>query len=166
MFVFNNVNQAHSARELDSVYKHWSVYSVKGSKKICFIVSTPTKQVGNYRKRGQPFLIVTHIKKNVGEVSISSGYPYKTGSEVKVTLKGSSIKKSNKKYNLFTRGSRAWLYSSAKDVHSKDSEMIRQMKKGASLSIKGYSKLKSYSNDTYSLMGFTKAFRRMQKICK
>jgi hypothetical protein len=53
----------------------------------------------------------------------------------------------------------------AKDSKT-DQEIISKMKAGNRLTSKGYSKLGTYSEDTYSLAGFTAAFNQMSKSCQ
>jgi len=150
-----SIASAASAQKLENVYKDWNVFTMKqGGKKTCYIASAPTKKEGNYNKRGEPYILVTHRSSNVDEVSISSGYPYKRKSEVTVSVdKNSAIK-------LFTKDDLAWAYN-AKD----DSKLVGQMKKGYKLQAKGTSQLGTYSVDTYSLSGFTAAYNRMKRLC-
>lgn len=143
------------AQELDNVYGDWSVFTIQqNGKKVCYIASAPKKKTGNYNKRGEPYVLVTHIKSNVDEASASSGYPYKQGSEVNFSV-------GTKKYKLFTKGELAWAYDSKSDA-----AIIHSLKKGMKLTVKGTSKKGTYSNDTYSLKGFSKAYSRMKALCK
>lgn len=142
------------AQELDKKFNNWTVYttSLQG-KKTCYIASFPTKKKGNYRHRDEPYLLVTRMGNNVYEVSTSSGYPFKNGSNVNVDI-------DRAKYTLFTKGELAWANSSKQDI-----EMVRKMKKGSRLKSRGTSQIGTYSIDTYSLKGFTAAFNRMNKLC-
>ena len=143
------------AQQLDNVYGDWSVFTIKQSnKKVCYIASAPKKKTGNYRKRDEPYVLITHIKGNVDEASTSSGYPYKKGSEVNFSI-------GRKKYKLFTKGELAWAYDTAEDA-----TIVKSLKKGMKLMVKGTSLKGTYSNDTYSLKGFTKAYNRMKALCK
>lgn len=152
-------SSASYAQTLKGEHKAWSVFTVKQSgEKICYITSSPIKKTGNYKRRGEPYLLVTYRGKGISEVSSSSGYPYKKNSKVDLSL--------NKKasFKLFTSSDTpkmAW----AKDV-SEDKRIISSMKKGSKLTIKGFSKLGTYSLDTYSLMGFTKAYNKMTSLCR
>ncbi len=146
------------AQKLDSEHKAWSVFSLKQSgEKICYITSSPSSKKGNYKKRSEPYLLVTYRGNGVAEVSVFAGYPYKNKSKVAVTID------KKKKFSLFTASETpkiAW----AKDA-AQDKKLIRAMKKGSTFLAKAKSKIGSYSQDTYSLSGFTKAYSRMQKLC-
>ncbi len=142
----------------DSEHRAWSVFSVNQSgDKVCYITSSPVAKTGNYKRRGEPYALVTYRGDNISEVSISSGYPYKKSSTV--DMKVSDIHN----FKLFTTEETpriAWA-KSAKD----DKELIELMKRGTQLTAKGYSQLGTYSVDTYSLFGFTKAYKRMIELC-
>jgi len=148
-----------SAQEMDSKHKDWSVFTLnQDGGKVCYITSSPTAETGNYRRRGTPYILVTYRDKGISEVSVSSGYPYKNGSNVEVRVDN------NQTHKFFTTNETpkiAW----AKDI-TEDNAVITEMKKGARMAIKGHSKLGTYSKDSYSLYGFTKAFARMQDLCK
>jgi invasion protein IalB len=147
------------AQQLDNIYNDWSVFTLQQrGEKICYIASAPIRKSGNYRKRGEPYLLVTHRSKKVDEVSTSSGYPYAKNSKVKVLLDGT------KNYALFTSAEVpevAW----ARDT-TQDKTIVDNMKKGSVLTVRGTSRIGTYSEDRYSLMGFTKAHQRMKALCK
>jgi hypothetical protein len=155
LFFANNA----SAQQLEKTYNDWSIFTLQSKgEKMCYIASTPKKKSGNYKKRGEPYLIVTHRSKTVDEVSASSGYPYKKGSTV------SLIFDKKDKYNLFTTlevPDVAWARDS-----DEDAKIVANMKRGLELVISGKSRLKTSSKDTYSLRGFTLAYRHMKKACK
>lgn len=133
----------------------WRVFSatVEG-KKVCYAASIPTGKTGNYNKRDEPFIIVTGRSSSIDEVSVSSGYPYKEGSEVTLTIDG-------KAFALFTQGSRAWAYDT-----TQDNRMIAAMVRGNSLNVKGASPKGTYSLDSYSLKGFSRAHQRLKALCR
>ena len=144
-----------TAQSLHFTSKNWRVFTVtQAGKKICYMASIPTKKKGNYSKRGEPFVIVTHRAAQLDEVSVSSGYPYKDKSDVTLSI-------GKNKHKLFIKGERAW----AKDSKT-DSLLVGRMKAGSSLLVRGTSKRGTYSEDTYSLSGFTAAHGRMKKLCK
>jgi len=158
-FVSAFIPALSNAQTLDSEHKYWSVFTMKQQgKKVCYITSTPKTEAGNYTRRGEPYILVTYRGNGVSEVSTSSGYPYKPGSDVKVT-----IDKKNK-VSLFTSNDTpkiAWA-NSAKD----DAKLVKLMKKGNSILVHATSKKNTYSKDTYSLFGFSKAYNRMKAACK
>src|SRR4051812_23464152 len=84
-----------NAQVKDSTYKKWTVYitDIQG-KKVCYMASFPKSKSGNYKKRDEPYFMITNIGDDVAEVSASSGYKYKDGSKVEVKL-------GNKKLTMF-----------------------------------------------------------------
>lgn len=144
---------------LDSEQKDWKVFTLKqGSDTVCYITSSPKNQAGNFRRRGEPYVLVTYQGNDLAEVSVSSGYPYKKGSFVKVTI---DDKTSEDMFTSSQTPAIAW----AKDREA-DTTLIAHMKKGLTLKAKGYSRIGTYSEDTYSLSGFTKAHDRMKALCQ
>lgn len=147
--------QQVDAQTLQYTSRDWRVFTHKvNGDTICYMASTPVKKTGNYNNRSDPFLLVTHRSAKLDEVSVSSGYPYKSNKDVTLT-----IGKHN--HQLFVQDERAW----AKDSKT-DMLIVDRMKAGSKLSVKGNSKLNTYSIDTYSLNGFTAAYAQMKKICR
>ena len=142
---------AAHAQKYDRSFRDWSVYTNNGS---CYMASAPVRQAGNYSRRGQPYMLVVHRNAKQDEVNVSSGYPYKPKKDVVARV-------DNKEYKLFTKGENAWAYDAAADR-----ALIAAMKGGTSLSVKGTSEKGTWSEDKYSLMGFTAAYDRMKSLCK
>lgn len=140
-------------------YKAWGVFSIiQDGEKVCYITSTPTKKKGNYKKRGEPYMLVTYRNNGISEISLNSGYPFKGGSDVAVRIDN------RHSYSFFTSKETpemAW----AKDSKT-DKEVIKRLKSGNSVTSKGYSRLGTYSIDSYSLAGFTAAYDKMVSSCK
>lgn len=144
-----------SAQQFNSTHGDWNVYTImQKGKKVCYMASSPKKKKGNYTKRGEPYLLVTGIDKNVDEVSVSSGYGYKVGVEV------SAVVDNKNTYKMFTKGELAWAYDT-----KQDQEMIAAMKKGSNIKIRGTSTKGTYSEDSYSLSGFSKAYDKIKSVC-
>ncbi len=143
------------AQQLQMTSGDWRVFTYRqDGKNVCYIASVPVKKTGNYSKRDEPFALVTYRNATTDEVSVSSGYPYKGGSEATVMIDG-------KKFGLFTKGERGW----AKD-ESADRSLIAAMTKGNSMKVKGTSPKGTFSEDGYSLKGFTAAHGKMKALCK
>ncbi len=137
-------------------YTDWNVWELdEGGQKICYIVSEPKKQDGNYTRRGKPAVLVTRrpTPQVTDEVSIQPGYTYLEGSNVNVAV-------GQNRFVLFTRGAHAW----TKDT-SEDQKLIDVMKRGESMVVDGESSKNTTSTDTYSLLGFTKAYNAMVAAC-
>ncbi len=139
-----------AAAQLDSTHGDWNVYSGGNS---CYIASAPVNETGNWKKRGQPYVLV-NSKGAADEINVSSGYPYKQKVDVEVKVDGKS-------YKLFTQGENAW----AKDSNT-DAAIVTGIKRGAKLEVRGVSQRDTYSVDTYSLKGATAAYDRMKALCR
>jgi len=150
---------AAAARAADKVlglFGDWGAQTFSEGKNTgCSIWSQPTKDKGDYSKRGAIYAYVTHRPwdKRLNEVSFSAGYAYKKDSTVQVMIGG-------QKFTLFTDGETAWSRS-AKD----DRALVDAMRRGSSMTVAGVSSRGTRTVDTYSLTGFTKAFETIGKAC-
>jgi invasion protein IalB len=142
--------------EFLGTHRDWNVYAfTEDSQKICYMASEPTKQEGDYTRRGNPAVLVTRRPGSpaVDEVSVQPGYSYREGSEVQVKI-------GNREFMLFTRGEHAWTKS-----QEADEALIDAMKRGSNMAVRGTSLKGTYSLDTYSLLGFTAAYQAMVNAC-
>ncbi len=138
-------------------YTDWNVWEVsENGQKICFIVSEPKKQDGNYTRRGKPAVLVARrqVPSLTDEVSVQPGYDYLQGSSVTVSV-------DSQVFSLFTRGGpHAWTKND-----EEDQALIAAMRRGQTMVIQGESSRRTTSTDTYSLLGFTKAYDAMITAC-
>ena len=137
-------------------HQDWTVYEVDDPKgKICYIASEPTKQDGNYAKRGNPAVLVARLPGDPPseQVSVQPGYSYRKGSTARMTIEGRA-------YELFTQGEHAWARTDADDR-----TLIDAMRRGSTMTVRGTSTRDTYSLDSYSLSGFTAAFEAMRSAC-
>ena len=139
-----------------SIHKDWTLFTTKlNGKDICYIASLPIKKEGNYKKRGEPYVIVTREKGAAyDEISLSSGFLYDPDRDIEVSIL-------KRKFPMFSNEEKAWTYDRNDDV-----EMVKQMKAGAKMYVLGYSKAGTMANDTYSLIGFNDAYNKMLTLCK
>lgn len=138
-------------------FSDWSLYVHQDKNgRLCYIASAPKKQDGNFSKRGQPAVMVAKLPSAPPneQVSVQPGYTYKAGSPVSFTIDGT-------KRELFTQGDHAWAKTSADDR-----ALITGMRGGSDLKVGGTSSRGTTSMDTYSLAGFTAAYKAMQDRCK
>jgi len=146
-----------TAAQLLGTYDAWEAYTDRESgKRVCYMGSEPTKARGKYEKRGQTFILVTHrpAEKSNNVVSVEAGYTYKNGSEVEITVGKSAFK-------LFTQAGHAFTYDS-----KSDDELVKAMIRGAAMTVKGRSSRGTLTTDTYSLKGFTAAYKAISRACK
>lgn len=150
---------ASNAQELKGEFKDWAVFAAtENGRKVCYATTNASRKTGNYRIRGDVYMLVTYRSLGTPEVSIDTGFPYKRGSEVTFTINGS------KTFKFFTSPQTpqmAW----AKDEQM-DRTVIEAMKRGANVVTKGTSERGTYAQDTYSLRGFTAAYNKMVGLCQ
>ena len=118
--------------------------------------SEPLKSSGEYNKsnRGKTYVFVTNVKNGTNhEISVVAGFNYKKNTKVKFTIdKNTTL--------LFPIDDRAWSESS-----KIDRLLVQSMRKGKKLKVTGTSTPGNTIIDTYSLSGFTKALRLIDKSC-
>ena len=149
------VSQPANSQELKNKYKDWSVYTInENGQKLCYAVSYPKRKTGNYRSRSQPYAMVTTANGKEDEFSVTGGYKYKERTEPRIKI-------DRKTYRLsLTKGEMAW-----PKTDKFDRILVDKMKKGSTMKVTGTSQIGTYSIDTYSLSGFTKAHRRIRGLC-
>jgi invasion protein IalB len=134
----------------------WSSFQfTEDGNAACYMSSEPQKSVGEYKKRGEVYAIVTHrpAEQRIGEVSIIAGYSYKKDSTVEIAI-------GEQAFDLFTQDDGAW----APDADT-DKRLVQAMRKGRTMVVKGTSSRGTLTTDTYSLSGFTKAYGAISKAC-
>jgi hypothetical protein len=139
----------------------WSVFT-ENNPKECWGVSSPKETVNSRGgqpvsvRRGDILLFVT-FRPGAGargEVSFTGGYPFATGSTVKVEIDGQS-------YDLFADGEWAWPASAESDA-----ALLNAMKRGATAVLTAASGRGTQTKDTFSLRGFTAAMQEAETRCK
>lgn len=148
---------AASPKALLNNPRHWGAFIVKEEGgNACYLAGQPTEALPKGVRRGDIWLLVTHRPyRNVrDEVSIYIGYPFKSGSKVRVDIDG-------KDYEMFTDGETAW----AADTQT-DKALVAAMRAGNRMIVHGTSSRGTDTKDTYSLIGFTKAHEAIGKACK
>ncbi len=126
--------------------------------KVCGIFTYPKKEEGKYTRRGKVVSQVTMkvSKQSSGVVNFQAGYPIKKGSKLDIIIDGKPIAEFN-----ILKDQMAW----AEDEEI-DDLLIKGMKRGTTLIVKGISSRGTNTTDTYSLRGFTASYKAISKICK
>lgn len=121
------------------------------------MASTPKKDEGNYKVRGEIYAVVTHrpADKSYNVVNFVAGYTYKNNSNVVVKIGTTTFN------NLFTNGDNAWAPDNATDK-----KLVEAMKRGQRMIVEGTSSRGTKTKDTYSLAGFSGAYRAISSKCK
>jgi hypothetical protein len=134
----------------------WAAYTYgDGGARLCYMYATPQKSQGEYTRRGDTFIQVSHRpgEKSFDVVSVTAGYSYKPDSEAEIEIDGT-------KYALFTKDDGAW----ARDARD-DARLVTAMKAGAAMVVRGVSARGTLTIDSYSLKGFTAAHAAIDKAC-
>jgi invasion protein IalB len=135
----------------------WEAFTDReDGKRLCYMGSIPTKQRGNYKRRGVTYMMVTHrpAEKSKNVVSVKAGYTFKTGSEPEVIIGKTVMKMFVGEDYAYTNNSRD------------DDQLVKTMIRGAIMTVKGTSSRGTLTTDTYSLKGFTAAYKAISAACK
>ena len=134
----------------------WSAFKGgTGKSKYCYIGSAPIKEKGNYKRRDDRYVLLTHRppEKQFDVFELRAGYTYKKKSTVVINI-------DSQKFELFTSGGTAW----AKKAKT-DRALARAMIRGRIMTVSGTSSRGTRTLDTYSLKGFTAAYNAIGKNC-
>ena len=145
------------ALQLKETYKDWAVYvHEKDAGKTCFAISKPMDMMPKGVNRGDVFFYVSSWPgdKVNNEISIKIGYPMDEESVPSANIGADQ-------FNLFAEGDKAFIADETIEVN-----LVKAMKKGSSLVIKGRSKRGTATVDKYSLAGISAALKRVNSECK
>lgn len=138
-------------------YDDWIAYTYKeNNANVCYMASVPKRDEGKYTKRGDIYVVITHRpkEKSFDVFNIVAGYPYAKDAGVTVKI-GKEIFKS-----FFTEEDKAWTLD---EKH--DRALIKAMMRGERMIIEGKSVRNTKTKDTYSLKGFTRAYKAISAKC-
>lgn len=139
-------------------YDDWVAYYYQDASGLtCYMASTPKKDEGKYTKRGDIYAVITHrpADKSFDVININAGYTYKPESDVTVKIGNKTFDK------LFVSGDKAWATSD-----KTDKEIVEAMKRGHRMIVHGTSSKGTVTKDTYSLAGFSQAYKAISSKCK
>ena len=152
------VSAQASTPKLLGEYNDWSAfYYQDGENVVCYMASSPQKDEGKYTKRGDIYVVITHrpSEKSFDVVNFVAGYTYKRDAKVEVKIGKTTIDK------MFVDKDKAWAVS-----EKVDKQLVEAMKKGERMIVTGESSRGTQTKDTYSLSGFTAAYRAISAKCK
>ena len=155
LFTFSSTTQAN-IKILDK-FKNWeSHFTQDGGNLVCFAVSMPVKkEPGNLNRAEARIFVTFRTKENIqDEVSVTSGYPYKKGEKVNVTINEDN-------FGFESSDNFAWLTSKDQEI-----KIINLMKKKNTAKVMGVSARGNKTTDSYSLLGFTAAYNSAKNKCK
>jgi hypothetical protein len=152
------IGPAQAATDQTFLGQHgnWYTYHLKEASGLaCYMVSKPVRTRGKFKKRGDVFAFITHRPKEGKRdvVNFQAGYTYKAKSTVTVSM-------GDKSFLLITSKDTAWSKKPADDK-----SMIKSMIKGNLMAAKGSPPRGGQITDTYSLRGFTAAYKKITRAC-
>ena len=147
-----------SAQTFISTSGDWNAFhDGAGRDKVCYIASLPKSTTPANVQRGKNYIMISHrpADKTRNVFEFRSGYPFKDGQEVDLSIDG------NKPIKLFTKDDAAWARDDATDQ-----AITEAMKKGKAVTIVGTSARGTKTTDSYSLSGISAALGAIDKECK
>ncbi len=139
-------------------YDDWVAYYYQDASGLtCYMASTPKRDEGKYTSRGNIYTVITHRPndKSYDVVNITAGYTYKPESKVEIKIGNQTFDK------LFVNGDKAWATS-----EKTDKEIVAAMKRGSRMIVHGVSSKGTKTKDTYSLAGFSQAYKAISAKCR
>jgi invasion protein IalB len=144
------------------IFSDWEAVTVKDAKgKVCYITSNPKKADAAVKNRQKAYAMVTHrpAEKTFDVVNFVAGYNYKEGSKATIDI-------DNQKLALYTAGNAAWAWDNpTADDQATDKKLVDAMRKGTNLVVHGTTARGTETTDTYSLIGFNKAYTAIGAAC-
>ncbi|MBA2483274.1 MAG: hypothetical protein H0V39_02425 [Nitrosomonas sp.] len=138
-------------------FDDWSAYvfTEGADNKVCYMVSHPKSEEGDYSQRGDVFALITHrpAENSRNVFSYIAGYSYKPESEVTVSI-------GSQNFTLFTEGESAWTPDQATDNNLTDA-----IRRGNSVVVKGVSSRGTRTTDTFGLKGSSAAYKAISEAC-
>ncbi len=137
-------------------FKDWqTMVLIDSSGTVCYAQSSPVLQSPKSNKRdARLFVTFRPNEKITDEVSTSPGYEFNKNNSV------TAISGKKKIEFDIVQQSFAWIFD-----NKIEKKMIKVMKKGSRIMIKGYNQKGSQTIDHYSLLGFTKAYNAAKTAC-
>ena len=159
IFLTSSINQVNAeVVKKMGTHKDWETYVINNEKgKICFAQSRPVLQSpkGSLRE-ARLFISFRPGEQIKNEISVTGGYEFNNKNLV-IATSG----KNKYKFDLIQEGF-AWMSDPQNKLEKK---MIKTMKKGSRIMIKGHNQNGSSTTDHYSLLGFTKAYNATKANC-
>lgn len=148
--------QATPAAKTDGVFESWQVVttSSNGGNNLCYTFAAPSKaDEGFTGKRAAPYLMATRRPSGKIEVSVSTGFLPKQGSDVEITLRRQT-------FPLASKGAVAWALDDSDDKNILKLLQAPGVARVSAVDAQGQAVL-----DTYSTKGFKDALDRVKELC-
>ncbi len=158
--------QLHPGAQHIGKFGAWEAASFtdKGNK-VCYMATPPASTASTKPVHGREknvLLFITHwpADNDRNAVTVSAGYAYKSGTRAVIAING-------REYSLTTGGGAtgadpdmAWM-----DDNAQEDELVKDIRIGQSLTVKGTSKRGTIITDTYDLRGASDAYAAISKAC-
>ncbi|MBO4285235.1 MAG: hypothetical protein J5895_03285 [Alphaproteobacteria bacterium] len=157
VLLFSGAAFSMEAPKLIGDYGDWSAYTFKeGGANVCYIASTPKKDEGAYKKRGDIYAVVTHRPKDnsFDVVNFVAGYTFKSNAKFTVKIGRETFT------SFFVEDDKAWTLTD-----EADKALVKAMVRGEHMIVEGTSSRGTKTKDTYSLKGFARAYKAINAKC-
>ncbi|MBB5372533.1 invasion associated locus B family protein [Acidocella aromatica] len=121
-----------------------------GAAKICYAFTTPQISKPNWKSRGKVMLTVTQRHGSRDEVSLTAGYAYPKTASVKLTV-------GTTPFDFYTSGANAFT--------SSGTAVVTAFKSADSAATKGTGPKGKPVEDSFSLTGFSAAYKAISAAC-
>lgn len=138
------------------VFQDWQAATLTESGgKVCYAFTRASRSQPNVANRGEVVLTVTHRPNSRDQVAVRAGYTFPSGAEPSGTVEASS---GNASLAFFTAGDAAFARDRA--------EAIEAFRRGRALRVQGPGPRGGTVTDTFSLLGFSAAYRAISDACR
>lgn len=141
---------------LIGVFRDWNAFMLEEpSGPVCWMVSRPKKMEGDFTRRGDVYLMISHrpAESSFDVVNFIAGYPFADHAEV-------SVQVGKQGFKLFSNGEQAW----ARDTNT-DHAIAQSLRLAHTLVVRGTSLRGSRTTDTFSLAGSSGAYQAIGDAC-
>jgi len=137
-------------------FQDWEAATfTEGGRKVCYAFTRAGRSQPAIANRGEVVLTVTHREGSRDQVAIRAGYTYPARAEPAGTVEAAG---GNVGLAFFTAGDAAFARDRA--------EAIQRFQRGRALRVQGPGPRGGTVTDTFSLMGFSAAYRAISDACR
>ena len=135
-------------------FGNWGAYAVYGTQKQCFALSSVLASGKSESRTAYLFVSTRPSEKVLNEVSFTSDYDIKPGSDGTLEIGGNS-------YAMYSQQRGFWIKNIAEEYR-----IIENMRTNSQIVINGTKTDRSPKRDVYSLNGFAEALDRANRECR
>ena len=145
-------------------YRDWSAHQfTEGGHGFCLMWTQPQESEGKYSRRGEVYATVTHrpALQEFGVVAFEMGYPFAPDRELSVSIDGGSAIRIPADEDEDSEDE-SIMWHPSPEVNRR---LVEAMRGGLVMVATGRSKRGTKTVDTYSLHGFSAAYRAISRAC-